>query len=357
MRKLSFRRVLGLALAIVMAGSLAVSCIFEYETQFDQLEELVKEMSENDTVISVTPTDDGGFVIKFKESGDVKIRKGAPGNSIIKVDSDPDAYIFFCENGWHIRLPRYYETRVLTFEDKDYKGPENTATYWSSLIDEPQYGGPILYGEGSVWVDENNTNMTALVLPYDPTTWSGGLSGGGIAISNYGNGMLAGADYTRQLEVYDPSLDGAGRKGCGHNGSDNFAVVYDAGLWGSNAAAINILEDTPYMIESIHVNLTCYTLNFLVNGDGYNPPMAPDGYYKVTASGFVGNLMTGKSEFILASHDAFVTYWAEWDLSELGAVSKIVFEVSGSDDLYGEYGFNAPAYVAIDDITMRVYPE
>ena len=238
MRKLSLRRVLGLALAIVMAGSLAVSCIFEYETQFDQLEELVKELPEGDAVISVTPTDDGGYVINFKESGEVNIRKGAPGNSIIKVEKDPDAFIFYVANGWHMRLPRYYETCVLTFEDKDYKGPANTVTYWSSKIDEPQYGGPILYGDGCVWADENNTNLVGSVLPYDAATWSGGFSGGGIAISNYGNGMLAGADYTRQLEVYNPALDGAGRKGCGNNGSDNFAILYDAGFWGSNLAAI-----------------------------------------------------------------------------------------------------------------------
>ena len=44
-------------------------------------------------------------------------------------------------------------------------------------------------------------------------------------------------------------------------------------------------------------------------------------------------------------------------IAELGAVDKIVFTVYGSADLYGEYGFNAPAYVALDDITVRVYPE
>jgi hypothetical protein len=344
-------------LAIVMAGSLAVSCIFEYETQFDQLEELVKELPEGDAVISVTPTDDGGYVINFKESGEVKIRKGAPGNSIIKVEKDPDAFIFYVANGWHMRLPRYYETCVLTFEDKDYKGPANTVTYWSSKIDEPQYGGPILYGDGCVWADENNTNLVGSVLPYDAATWSGGFSGGGIAISNYGNGMITGADYTRQLEVYDPELDGAGRKGCGNNGSDNFAIVYDAGAWGINPAALFSPDGSTLVVESISVNNTCYVLNSLINGDGYNPPMASDGFFKVTAKGFVGELMTGSVDFYLANEDEFLTNWEKWDLSELGAVNQILFSISGSEDLYGEYGFNAPAYVAIDDITVRVYPE
>ena len=42
-----------------------------------------------------------------------------------------------------------YNLRVLTFEDEDYKGSGNyvTAKDWSTLIDDPQYGGLLLYGE------------------------------------------------------------------------------------------------------------------------------------------------------------------------------------------------------------------
>ncbi len=61
-----------------------------------------------------------------------------------------------------------YELRVLTFEDADYKGGTNFAggNDWSSLIDNPQYGGKLLYGSGGgvdsidaayKWTDTNNT--------------------------------------------------------------------------------------------------------------------------------------------------------------------------------------------------------
>ena len=61
-----------------------------------------------------------------------------------------------------------YELRVLTFEDADYKGGTNFAggSNWSSLIDDPQYGGKLLYGSGGgvdsidaayKWTDTNNT--------------------------------------------------------------------------------------------------------------------------------------------------------------------------------------------------------
>ena len=61
-----------------------------------------------------------------------------------------------------------YELRVLTFEDADYKGGPNFAggNNWTSLIDSPQYGGSMLYGDGSgfdtlekayKWTDSGNT--------------------------------------------------------------------------------------------------------------------------------------------------------------------------------------------------------
>ena len=355
MRKLSIRRVLGLALAICMAGSLAVSCGLDFNSQFEQVQELAEEIqADGDGLISVSPIYGGSYILKFKERGMVNIptqpgREGA----IKSVSQDIDNYNFLFVNGEVISIPRYFETYVLTFEDKDYRGPANTRTYWSSQIDEPQYGGPILYGNGCTWADQYNTWLSGSVLPYDATTWSGGLSGGGIAISNYGNGMLAGADYTRQLEVYNPALDGAGRKGCGNNGSDNFAIIYDAGYWGTNPAAITMTDGKPRVVESVYVNNTCYTMNFLVNGDAYNPPMAADGYFKVVATGYVGNEITGTLDFVLASNDEYVTYWAKWRLAELGAVDKITFMIYGSDDLYGDWGFNAPAYFAIDDIAVR----
>ena len=65
-----------------------------------------------------------------------------------------------------------YTIRTLTFEDADFKGDDPTfggEKSWSSLIDEPQYGGPMLYGTGAgfsseeeayKWTDENNTLLS-----------------------------------------------------------------------------------------------------------------------------------------------------------------------------------------------------
>ena len=110
-----------------------------------------------------------------------------------------------------------YELRVLTFEDADYKGGTNFAGGhdWTSLIDDPQYGGPLLYGEGSgfssleeayTWTDTSNTELrSTLCNGYNSWCyWSGGH-----AVSNYASGDIAAyGGYTTQLTVYKKGVSG-----------------------------------------------------------------------------------------------------------------------------------------------------
>ena len=380
MRKPNFRRVLGLLTVLFVAGSLAVSCyddselrasIDDLKTQLTQLQTLVSTLQNDDAVTSVTQNADGSYTIKFKKSGDVTIKNGkdgAPGKdgepgkdgAITAVVKGDESYTFIFGDGSSIILPRDYEVHTLTFEDADYKGPAEILNYWTSLIDDEQYGGELLYGKGFTWADENNTFLSGSVLPYDPETWSGGFSGGGIAISNYGNTSFEEADYTRQLEVYVPSIDEefyAAREYCGNNGSDNFAIVYDAGAWASNPAALVMSDGVARRIESAYVNITNYTLNVLVNGNDYAAKMAENGFYKITATGFCGETTTGSVDCLLAKNRTIPGAWVRWDLNSLGFVDKVVFTVSASPEQYGDWGLNTPAYFAIDDISVRVFAE
>ena len=43
----------------------------------------------------------------------------------------------------------------------------------------------------------------------------------------------------------------------------------------------------------------------------------------------------------------------KWDLSVLGEVVSVGFNLVGSADLYGDWGLNAPAYFAYDDVAVR----
>ena len=111
------------------------------------------------------------------------------------------------------------------------------------------------------------------------------------------------------------------------------------------------------LVESAYVSFTNYTLNVLSNGTDYLQPISDDGFYKVTATGYNKDVETGSYDILLANGKLFHTGWMKWDLSSLGSVDRVVFSITGSADQYGDYGFNTPAYFAIDDIAVRVYPE
>ena len=166
-------------------------------------------------------------------------------------------------------------------------------------------------------------------------------------------------DFVPQIEPSTQKmLSESLREKAGNNGSDNFAVVYDAGAWGANPAALTFSDQEPRVIESLYVVNTLYTHYVLFYGNDYCTPLADNGFFKVTATGYFGENQTGTSEFYLANKNRqFVTKWTKWDLSELGFVDKVVFSVSGSEELYGDWGINAPTYFAIDDIAVRVYPD
>lgn len=241
-----------------------------------------------------------------------------------------------------------YELRVLSFE----------GSYWSALIDSPQYGGPLLYGESGMgpsdysWYDEGNTFLKhELPVNYGTTCYWGG----GHAISNYVETEMSKGDYLTQLAVYykDP-VTGFG----GHNGSENFCVHFGY----KDDSPFNMTENLPAIyfgdgqarvIDHLYIMWNTYLANCVFNGNGLTAPLNPDGYVKVVAIGYDANgtKIETEPEYFLAGSNGTIQGWTKWDLSVLGKVSKVEFNVAGDSD--NGYGFSQPAYFCYDDVAVR----
>ena len=261
-----------------------------------------------------------------------------------------------------------YDLRVLTFEDADYKGGTNFAggNDWSSLIDNPQYGGSLLYGssgagvysedEAYQWTDTGNTGLKH-IFPYNYNAYC--YWGGGHAISNYSTGDIETyGGFETQLTVYKKGVSGLSHTGGGHNGSDNFAVHYgymDGSQFNKteNLPALTFADGSEHVIDHMYVNTTTYLLNCLVNGNGLTAKIGPDDWVKLVATGYdTKGTKTGETGIYLCNGpDNIVMDWTKWDLSSLGKVSKVTFNVTGSSD--NGYGFSQPAYFAYDDVAVR----
>ena len=216
-------------------------------------------------------------------------------------------------------------------DDENVKRLDFEGAQWATLIDDPQYQGPMLYGDGSYsWTD-------------DATKLSGGLTnafgdgmfwGGGVAISNYIDDNLdEHATYNYQLAV--PKS----------NGSKNFAVVYCD-------ASISFADGKARTIKSMDVSPTTYQLGSTLNGDGYAKALTEEGdFLTVTITGFNGEKKTGAVTFDLAKDGEILTTWKNIDVSKLGDVTSLSFTIDGSDK--SDWGVKHPKYFAIDNIVVK----
>ena len=262
-----------------------------------------------------------------------------------------------------------YELRVLTFEDADYKGGTNFAggNNWTSLIDSPQYGGKLLYGEsgGGVdsvdaaykWTDKNNTWLSN-TLSEGYGSWC--YWSGGHAVSNYVSGEISKyGGFESQLTVYKKDVSGLERTGGGHNGSNNFAVHYGYadnsgyGLGEDALPTLTFADGTARVIDHMYVNNTDYALNCYIDGNGLTAKIGDDDWVKLVATGYnAAGEKTGTASIYLCNGPKNIMMdWTKWDLSGLGKVLKVTFNVTGSSD--NGYGFSQPAYFAYDDVAVR----
>ncbi len=264
-----------------------------------------------------------------------------------------------------------YELRVLTFEDADYKGSTNFAgkSDWSSLIDDPQYGGTMLYPNGSgttdvseayTWTDANNTELTHTL----PKSWDNYCYwGGGHAVSNYVSGdFTTYGNFNNQLTVYQKDTTGLKRTGGGHNGSNNFAVHFgykdNSGYTDSQILpSFSFVDNKERVIDHMYVNNICYAINCYLNGNDLTAKIDDSDWVKLTATGYnaVGTKTGEASIYLCNGPDNIIMDWTKFDLSGLGYVQKVEFNITGSSD--NGAGFSQPAYFAYDDVAVRFEKE
>ncbi len=248
----------------------------------------------------------------------------------------------------------YSASRTLTFEDSDYTADANYIGYssWSSLIDNAQYGGALLYGENGYgvakaynWADTYNTYLTHEIID----NWGMGTYefwNGGIAISNFYAETKSGMGYESQLAVpYKSSLTG----GSGNNGSANFAVV-NADIF--SQTSISFAYGLNLTIDNLYIANTAYALSTCLYGDGYiSEPLGSGDDFWVTITGYkYDGTKVGEVVYYLVKNGVAVEGWNRCDLSSLGSVNKINFKIDSS--VQNAYGSVVPSYIAIDDITV-----
>mgnify|MGYP002853572075 CR=1 FL=1 len=295
------------------------------------------------------------------ESGEVAYLLGEPWGQEVGVDEVPviDGMKVYCNGDTYFNdVEGVYSTAVLTFEDADYKGGTNFTGHsdWSSLIDSPENGGKLLYGESGYgvydeseayrWYDENNTYLSSSIN----NAWgSWAYWNGGVAVSNYKAAIADGASTTQLSTV----------SGKGNNGSDHFAVANGyMSDFGDSRAVMSFGDGVARVIDHMYVNTTSYFLQSITIGNDYSEKAVETTFVDLVVEGFdLEGESTGTVRVRLADGLKYMSDWTYVRLSTLGKVATLKFDFDCSDDQTNDYGMTVPGYVAIDDIAVLISSE
>ena len=201
-------------------------------------------------------------------------------------------------------------------------------------------------GTNSRFMPGASTSFTsgAATFNHDFTDWGGGCCWSGWTYSNLADTTTPG--FENQFSAY---------AGSGAGGSANYALAY----LGSPV----IRFDAPAAPVSVDVGNTTYTALSMLQGDSFAKKFGGDSgndadFLKLTFIGLdAADQETGRLDFYLADYrfadnslDYVIGNWASVNLSSLGTVSALKFELSSSDN--GAFGMNTPAYFAIDNLAV-----
>ena len=139
--------------------------------------------------------------------------------------------------------------------------------------------------------------------------------------------------------------------GGGYEGSANYGVAYAAAFNGP--CYVTVLADEGAVVPGFYITNSSYAYDSMTGGDAVAKPFKEGDWFSLTMTGYDANgEVTGTKVFYLADlRNAATAYiindWRYVDLSSLGKVKKIGFELNSTD--VGDWGMNTPAYFCFDN--------
>lgn len=141
-------------------------------------------------------------------------------------------------------------------------------------------------------------------------------------------------DFTGYNDAYRSAAGGAYE-------DDNFAV------WNLCYYGLDTITFEKQVVKGFFVNNNSYTVSSMCNGDGFAKKFGADDWFKLTCIGVLEGAEVARVNVDLAKDGKYIDEWTYVDLSTLGEIDGVTFEMSSSDT--GEWGMNTPAYFAMDN--------
>lgn len=246
---------------------------------------------------------------------------------------------------------------LLACDDKEQGPVRHTidfeGDYWTALS-APTYGeaySSAMVANGYEWRDQTTSLSSRALVDY---TYGAYIRGGALVSSYNSDDIATYGDYSKDLYVYNAASTSL-TAGGGAGGSDNFLIIvgnYDDSSNGDERAEIFFADGKERHIRGCEVCTTTYFLNIALNGNPFSAPLGEGDVIEIFATGYDSTgAETTTVSMPLATKSAHIDRWTSWDLSALGAVTKVRFNIKGGPAT--EWGMTTPKYFAIDNISIE----
>ncbi|MHC4741401.1 MAG: DUF4465 domain-containing protein [Planctomycetota bacterium] len=191
---------------------------------------------------------------------------------------------------------------------------------------------------------------------------SGGFVSGSAHFNNTYDDSWGSWEGFAYSNITDTATDGAAGQynaitGLGQGGSANYGVGYEG--WVAGPPTVTL--DSVGLIEGLYVTNTNFGYYSMLNGDLFAKKFGgtsgdEEDWFMLTITGKdAAGAATGSVDFYLADYrftdnalDYIVDSWDFIDLTSLGSVKSLEFDLNSSD--VGAYGMNTPASFALDSV-------
>jgi Domain of unknown function (DUF4465)/PEP-CTERM motif len=204
----------------------------------------------------------------------------------------------------------------------------------------------------------------------DPTDFASAGAVFNNDFSDFGGGCCwQGWAYSQLTDTTTPGFGNqhSAIAGGGASGSATYGVAFTGGQVGAQASVSRIVFDAEVSVLGASFTNTTYASLSMRDGDAFAKKFGgatgsdPD-FFTLTVTGRdASNAATGSVELALADFrfaddalDFIVMDWIFVDLSSLGAVAALEFELASSDEAFGF--LNTPSYFAMDDLVLVPEP-
>lgn len=238
-------------------------------------------------------------------------------------------------------------------------------------ITTPSLQAEIIGFEGKTLYSQGSANRYYNGDLGDNTTNSQGWQSGSAHFSNsftfdsqFNYSYWSGFSYSRVTAGNVPGYENqyAARPGTGSEGSEHYAVIYNAA---TGDAVITFGAEV--QLSTVDLTNTSYNYFSMRDGDAFAKKFGGTSgndadFFKLELQGFRDGNLTSKFDFYLAdfraansADDYIVENWTRVNLASLGTIDSLKFALTSSD--VGEFGMNTPAYFAMDRLEFSAVPE